>query len=141
MPEPTRIKSACHCVNLRRAANAVTQHYDRTLAPAGLTLNQYSLLNNLQRAGELSVTGLARRVGLDRTTLTRNLRPLARRGLVEDRAAPGGRDRIYGVTPGGDQALAVASPLWQKAQDAVEERLSRASLAALEESLWLLEAI
>jgi DNA-binding MarR family transcriptional regulator len=140
MPQPTRVKSQCHCVNLRRAANAVTQYYDRTLAPSGLTLNQYSLLSNLQRAGESSVTGLARRVGLDRTTLTRNLSPLVRRGLIEDRSAPVGRDRVYIVTPAGAEVISAGLPLWEAAQERFEERLSIA-LTVFEDALWNLESI
>lgn len=65
------MKRACYCINLRRMNARVTEYYDRMLAPSGLTVSQFSLLKNLDRMGECSVTGLAKAVELERSTLAR----------------------------------------------------------------------
>src|SRR3954453_22276475 len=73
---------ACTCFVIRRAARHLTQSYDRFLAPTGLRTTQYSLLSTLKRTGPRTIQSLAAEMGLDRTTLGRNLRPLERDGLV-----------------------------------------------------------
>src|SRR4051812_39261828 len=78
--------AGCTCMRLRRASRRITQIYDELLAPAGLTVTQFGLLANL-RACALSIGALASRLGMDPTTLTRNLRPLQARGLAEIGAA------------------------------------------------------
>ena len=72
----------CACFNVRKAARALTAFYDRVIAPIGLRATQGTLLVALARAGDIPVTRLAGILGMDRTTLTRNLEPLERDGLV-----------------------------------------------------------
>ena len=89
LPGPPIGQSAempCTCARLRRTARRLTRAYDRALRPSGLRLTQYSVLANVTRAGGLSITELAERLAMDRTTLTRNLRPLEAAGWV--RVAP-----------------------------------------------------
>src|SRR4249919_2845813 len=76
------VSPACTCGRLRRAARALTQLYDDAMAPAGLRVTQFSLLRTLARRGSTRITELAAAVLLDRTALSRNLDPLAARGLV-----------------------------------------------------------
>ena len=72
----------CACSQLRRTARKLSALYDQTLAPAGITVTQYALLVNVARAGKISRTALAAQLGMDRTTLTRNLMPLEKAGFV-----------------------------------------------------------
>ena len=72
----------CTCAHLRRTARRLTQAYDKALRPSGLRLTQYSVIANVVRANGLSVTDLAARLSMDRTTLTRNLRPLEAAGFI-----------------------------------------------------------
>jgi DNA-binding MarR family transcriptional regulator len=135
-------RSPCHCNGLRRATRAITGLYDRTLEPIGLTLPQLSLLRQLKRAGPLSVTRLAVVVGLERTTLGRNLRPLEQRGLIESVASEiDARERVVQVTSRGDRAMKSAAPLWRNAQQTVEQGLGRERLELLHEILDKLVAL
>src|SRR5258706_8055311 len=77
----------CACIRLRRASRALTQLYDDAMAPSGLHLTQYALLNTIARHGSIRITALAAAQLLDRTALSRNLDPLVARGLVA--VAPG----------------------------------------------------
>ena len=74
--------ATCTCFAVRRAARHVTQAFDRSLAPTGLRITQFALLSRLARSGPRNIQDLAQEMGLDRTTLGRNLRPLERDGLV-----------------------------------------------------------
>ena len=65
--------SNCLCFNLRKAARALTQTYDAALKPAGVTAPQFALLSTLAGYGPVSLSDLAAALGMDRTTLTRNL--------------------------------------------------------------------
>lgn len=106
----------CHCINMRRTTNHLTEYYNQAIEPCGLTVSQFSLLWNLDFLGHSNTTNLALRAGLDRTTLTRNLKPLLANGLMEDAAQESSRDHILSVTPKGKMALEIGIPLWQTAQ-------------------------
>src|ERR1700737_55213 len=79
----------CVCSQVRRLARKLSSLYDTLLSPQDLTITQYSLLPNIERAGRLRHTVLAEKVGMERTTLTRNLRPLTRAKWI---AAAAGQD-------------------------------------------------
>ncbi len=106
----------CACFNLRKAARAVTQLYDEVLAPSGLRGTQFSVLAVISAAGPATMTDLADTLVMDRTTLTRNLKPLLGRGLVERGEGEDRRQRPIAITPAGRDALGQALPLWEKAQ-------------------------
>src|SRR5216684_3771689 len=73
----------CHCTTLRYAAQTLTEVYDRVLAPSGLKVTQYVLLESILRdEAEKSITDLAQTLGSDRSTIGRNLRILARDGSI-----------------------------------------------------------
>ncbi len=76
------IAETCACLNVRKAARAVTQLYDEVLQPSGLRATQFNLLVAIALAGEAPVTRLADALVMDRTTLTRNLKPLESQGLI-----------------------------------------------------------
>ena len=106
----------CTCAVLRRTARRVTQAYDRALRPAGIKLTQYSVLANVRRDGGLSITELAERLAMDRTTLTRNLRPMERVGWIEVGPGPDRRRRAVRITAAGRKVFEAAFPLWQAAE-------------------------
>jgi DNA-binding MarR family transcriptional regulator len=110
------VARACVCANLRRAARAVTQLFDEALAPSGLRTTQFTLLVTSRLMGESIINELAERMAMDRTTLSRNLKPLVRNGLLEVRPGEDGRTRLVRITPAGEHALEEAYPLWQQAQ-------------------------
>ena len=111
----------CACFNVRKAARALTAFYDRALAPTGLRATQATLLVALARAGDIPVTRLAGILGMDRTTLTRNLEPLERDRLVVIRPGEDRRVKLAGITEKGRKTLAAAIPLWWEAQRGIAE--------------------
>ncbi len=131
--------SGCTCARLRRLTRRMTALYDRELAPTGLRLTQYALLATLRREagdGGVAVSDLATAMDMDRTTLTRNLRPLLDQGLVELGADPAdARVRRARVTVKGDAAFLNAMPYWRIAQDFVNHTLGVTDVGALHD--WL----
>jgi DNA-binding MarR family transcriptional regulator len=130
-PDPALPPSACTCFRLRRLTRLVTQRYDRELAAAGLNLNQYSILRRAARTPQ-TVGALAREIGMDRTTLSRDLKPLIAAGWVELASGEDdARQRLIHVTAAGKRVLAKAQPLWRKAQDDIDARLGGTHVEAL----------
>ncbi len=107
---------ACVCFNFRKAARAVTQLYDAALEPSGLRATQFSLLAALHLAGAVTISRLARGMVMDRTTLTRNLKPIEKQGFIEIVKGEDRRTRAVRLTPLGRDALALALPRWQRVQ-------------------------
>jgi DNA-binding MarR family transcriptional regulator len=133
---------ACHCTTLRYVAQTLTEVYDRVLAPGGLKVTQYVLLESiLQEEAEQSITDLAHKLGSDRSTIGRNVRVLARNGLVSLSRGSDRREHTVHVTEKGREAVALASPLWQKSQTAVVETLGEDQLKMLKTLLSQLEEI
>lgn len=129
----------CHFFNLRRATLVVTAFYDRHMEAAGVTVQQFSVLRHIQALGPLSVTALSDAMGLERTTLSRNLALLDQRGLVAAQPSPG-RRKLMALTPAGEETLGRALVCWQRAQESLESRLGRERMGQLEELLALLLA-
>jgi DNA-binding MarR family transcriptional regulator len=121
----------CTCFRVRKAARRVTQLYDHYLADAGLRITQFSLLSHLRSAGPLTMTELADRMAMDRTTLTRNLRPLQRQAFVAIAIGDDRRRRLLTLTPTGERAYKSGIGQWQKAQRAVLEELGSDTVSEL----------
>ena len=117
--------TACTCTNLRKAARVVTRAYDAAFRPIGIRATQFTLLASLAIRGELPLTGLAEILVIDRTTLTRNLKPLVGRGLVRVDRDGDRRIRRIGLTEAGKAILDEALPLWRIAQSRLIESLGR----------------
>ena len=113
----------CLCGHLRRAARAVTQVYDEAFQPTGLKATQVSLLQAAWRQGPSTLNRLAGAVVMDRTTLARNLKPLARLGLVRISQGADRRSREVTVTFSGRKALLKAYPEWRRAQARMRRRI------------------
>jgi DNA-binding MarR family transcriptional regulator len=116
-------RAPCACTVIRRAARKATQLYDDALAPAGLRITQYSLLANLDRHGAIAMTKLAELLGMDRTTLTRNVGPLERDGLIVLRSTGHGRTKLVTLTESGRRRLRAAFPYWLQAQERFDRAL------------------
>ena len=125
----------CTCARLRRTARRLTRAYDRALKPSGLRLTQYSVLANVARRSGLSVTDLAELLAMDRTTLTRNLRPLGARGWVRIAPGPDRRSRAVEITQAGRLVYQEALPLWRAAERAFRQRMGPDEAATLRQLL------
>jgi DNA-binding MarR family transcriptional regulator len=135
------MSTECACFTTRKAARALTALYDRALAPTGLRATQGTLLVALVRAGDVPVTRLAGILGMDRTTLTRNLEPLERTGLVAVRPGPDRRVKLAAITEAGRKALVRVMPLWREAQRQVVEGAGGARWDALRRELGRITAL
>jgi DNA-binding MarR family transcriptional regulator len=113
----------CACSKVRMAARAVTRAYDEALRPVGLRATQLAVLVAVGVEDTVSITALAGSLGMDRTTLTRNLRPLEKDGLVAVGNEGWRRSRALAITKQGRARLREALPLWQRAQDALRHKL------------------
>jgi DNA-binding MarR family transcriptional regulator len=128
--------ASCTCLRLRKATRRVTQIYDQMLEPSGLTIAQFSLLAQLLVQKEISIGELAEALVTDPTTLTRNIKPLNERGLLqifhdaEDR-----RRRLVMLTKEGRALIPVAYPLWRKAQAQLKTLLGGHETALLNKAL------
>lgn len=123
---------ACACFAVRRAARVITQHYDRSLRPSGLRVTQFTLLTMLALGGPLPLSRVADRLGMERTTLTRNLQPLLMKRLVAVQYGDDRRVRTIASTAKGRRAAVAALPQWRKAQRAVVGHLPAGVLESLD---------
>jgi DNA-binding MarR family transcriptional regulator len=130
------VRDHCLCLHAQRAARALARRFDEVLRPVGLTHGQFSLLMSLHRPEPPSVGSVSALLAMDRTTLTANLKPLQRRGLVKvavDREDRRGRRLI--LTAAGRAVLVAAAPLWTRAHAETERLLAPASPDALRAGL------
>jgi len=125
----------CACASLRRASRAVTQAYDRRLRGTGLSTAQFTLLQVMHLAGEMTQGRLGGLLALDVTTLSRTLRPLEKEGWLE--CTPGGdrRERYWRITSAGKKVLERSTPAWERAQRALSARVGERRLKAMIEEL------
>lgn len=123
----------CVCTSLRQAALATSAFYDHALEPSGLKVTMFRLLKRAAEAGRPNISELSRIVGLDRSTLGRNLRVLERQNLVRFEGAKDERARVVVLTPDGEMALATARPLWAEAQKSMHDLLGGQTEALLEQ--------
>jgi DNA-binding MarR family transcriptional regulator len=111
------VRDHCLCMHVRRASRALARRYDEALRPAGLTNGQFSLMMSLNRPAPPAMGDVAALLAMDRATLTANLKPLQRRGLVAVAAdSTDKRSRRLSLTEAGRKVLAAAVPIWRRAQ-------------------------
>jgi DNA-binding MarR family transcriptional regulator len=128
--------SGCTCFKLRRLTRRVTAVYDRALSAAGMRVTQYSLLAHLRGTHAVSMSQLAEALDMDRTTLTRNLKPLLEAGWVEVQpSAKDARIRLVRITRTGEVQWQAARTHWRHAQDEVHATIGSAQLAGLHHML------
>jgi DNA-binding MarR family transcriptional regulator len=112
----------CACLNFRKGSRSVTQFFDQTLAPTGLRSTQLVILIAAELFSPSSIARLARELVMDRSTLTRNLRPLLNLGYLRLAVAKDGKHKSVEVTPEGRAALLNAAPYWERSQRYLVER-------------------
>jgi DNA-binding MarR family transcriptional regulator len=129
------IAQSCVCFNLRRGARAVTQYFDALFQAHGLRATQFTLLGALTIAAKqeraLSLTQIAELMVMDRSTLTRNLQPLERDGLVKIELGADRRTRVAVVTDDGRARLAQVIDQWEAGQAHFATLLGQSNLNAL----------
>lgn len=128
-------------MNVRRAARAVTQFYDEALKPSGLTIAQLALLRHLEMADLITISELAKMMRIDRTTLNRNMKPLAEAGLIIITPGKDSRTKQVALSEAGKTAAAEGWLLWGEAQASLQEYVGTEDLARLTELLSKLEAL
>lgn len=120
------VRDTCLCLHLQRAARVVARRFDDALRPLELTQGQFSLLMSLNRPEPPSIGSVADLLAMDRTTLTANLKPLERRGLVRIKVDEADRrGRRVALTADGRALLAAAVPIWKRTHATVERKLKR----------------
>jgi DNA-binding MarR family transcriptional regulator len=123
-----QVRDACLCLHVQRAARALARRFDEVLRPLDLTQGQFSLLMSLNRPEPPSIGSVAALLAMDRTTLTANLKPLQRRGLVKvavDKQDK--RGRRLTITAAGRAVLNKAFPIWKQAHADTERLISGTS--------------
>ncbi|WP_082209943.1 MarR family winged helix-turn-helix transcriptional regulator [Fischerella sp. PCC 9605] len=113
------------------ATRAVTQLYDDTLKPLGLRGTQFTVLAALMQTGLIKLTDLTNVLSMDRTTLTRNLKPLEEQGLIEITVGEDRRERLVSLTPQGRAVVEEALPLWEQAQTKMVQGLGAEAASTL----------
>lgn len=126
------VRDHCLCLAAQRAARALARRFDEAFKPAGITSGQFSLLMSLNRPEPPTIGAVAGLLAMDRTTLTANLKPLERRGLValvtdeKDR-----RSRRIRLTDAGMAVLAAALPIWADTHAEIDRALGDGPAADL----------
>jgi DNA-binding MarR family transcriptional regulator len=122
----------CLCHNLRKTSRLLTQYYDEMLRPSGIRITQFTLMAAVQQMKESAFVPLSEYLGMDRTTLARNVELLQREGLVETAAgATDRRQQIVWLTAKGESVLQAAMPLWETAQRRALKQLNSGQASEL----------
>jgi DNA-binding MarR family transcriptional regulator len=121
----------CTNFKLRQLLRSVARLYDAEMAHTGLKTTQYSLLSHVVALGPIAPSALATRMGLDASTLTRNLRPLIDQGWCDQGPGADARSRSISITPAGRDKQAQAKAHWKRAQQSLNQRLGEEQVVAL----------
>src|SRR5437667_9255130 len=120
---PAIVALPCMCASFRRASRALTQLYDEALRPLGLRATQFTILQALSMAGEVSQGELGQILAMDSTTLTRTLRIMGREGWIVERRGEDRRERLLRLARAGRYEFNRALPFWEEAQAQLGRRL------------------
>lgn len=131
-----RVGVMCVCFNMRKATRMVTKHYDTILEPTGLRSTQFHILVTVARHEDMPITQLAELLVMDRTTLTRNLKPLEKEEWITYSVENDRRRRTVRITSLGHGVLQKALPLWEQAQDRLFDRIGETNRRGLLANLW-----
>jgi len=131
----SELRDACACQKVREASRKITRLYDEALRPAGIKVTQFTMLVVVALMEKATLTEMAEQLGMDRTTLTRNLKPLERAGLVEVSDEGYRRARQVNLTDQGAAALERALPLWRQAQSVLKARMGEEAWTRMQAGL------
>jgi len=133
------VRDTCLCLHVQRAARALARRFDEALRPVELTHGQFSLLTSLNRPEAPTLGSVAALLAMDRTTLTANLKPLERRGLVKVAVDKDDkRSRRLGITEAGRALLRKAVPIWKRTHAQTERLIKRGTPDDLRAALMAL---
>ena len=130
-PKVTSAPSGCTNFKLRQLVRRVSLGYDHAMAECGLKITQYSLLAHVEKLGPITQADLAKTMGMDSSTLSRNLRPLETAGWITVKAGDDARSHALVVTPSGLQKRKEAQTLWKRAQLQLNETVGVDDVIAL----------
>ena len=125
----------CTCGELRKAARAITLLYDNAFKSTGLLSTQFGVLQIICDIDSIRISDLAGKLGMDRTTLTRNLSVLERQGFIQISQGKDHRTRIVTATQKGRGAVAKAILLWNEVQHKVKQEMGERSWRELMQNL------
>jgi DNA-binding MarR family transcriptional regulator len=125
----------CTCGELRKAARAITLLYDDAFKSSGLLSTQFGALQVIYNIDSVRISDLADKLGMDRTTLTRNLAVLEREGFIKISQGKDHRTRIVAATQKGRSAVAKATPLWDEVQRKLRQKMGESSWHELMQNL------
>jgi DNA-binding MarR family transcriptional regulator len=123
--------ASCFCLASRQAARKITRLYDGYMQKSGIRVTQFTILSQLMLRGDLPIGKLANILGMERTTLTRNLTLLEQRKWVSIKTGDDPRSRMIGITAQGRGIVRRGFPYWSKAQAHVGKLLGADGEAAL----------
>lgn len=129
------ILSSCACHKTRMAMRSVTRSYDDAMRPVGLRATQFLVLVAVASGPAISITVLANVLGMDRSTLTRNIEPLESGGLIQKGNEGWRRSRSLRVTAAGNALISKAKPLWEGAQESLRTKLGEKDWASVHAGL------
>ncbi|MGZ5940158.1 MAG: MarR family winged helix-turn-helix transcriptional regulator [Rhizomicrobium sp.] len=133
------VRDTCICLHTQRAARALARRFDEALAPVNLSNGQFSLLVSLNRPVPPGLGAVAGLLAMDRTTLTANLKPLQRRGLVKVSVDKNDRrNRLLVLTAAGKSLLTKAVPIWRKTHGELDRHFPKSQLDAMRAGLLAL---
>ena len=116
---------ACMCGSFRRTSRALTQLYEQALRPLGLRASQFTILQLLSLAGEVSQGQLGEMLAMDSTTLTRTLEIMRRQDWIAERRGEDRRERWLCLAKAGETQLKRALPAWEKVQSRLRRQLGK----------------
>jgi DNA-binding MarR family transcriptional regulator len=123
--------AGCFCLASRQAARRITRLYDSRMQPSGIRATQFTILSQLMLRGEMPIGKLASILGMERTTLTRNLTLLEQQKWISSKAGDDPRSRMLAITGQGRGMVRRGFPYWSKAQAQVGKMLGADGQAAL----------
>lgn len=121
-------KSLCYCTNMRRSAKAISDIYNNALKKADMTVAQYYILINLERMGRSNITHWAERVGLDRSTMIRNIKLLQSKDWIDEAE---GHGKQFELSEKGRKNLSEAKIIWENTQREIERLIGKESAEAI----------
>lgn len=125
----------CTCGELRKAARAITLLYDNAFKSSGLLSTQFNVLQAIYNIDSMRISDLANKLGMDRTTLTRNLSVLERQGFIKISQGKDHRARIVTTTQKGRNSVTKTISLWNEVQHKVKDQMGESSWRELMQNL------
>jgi len=125
------LPALCPAFNIRAASRIITQLFDEILKPSGMQITQFAVLVGVFILDSPSISKLANGLVMDRTTLTRGLKPLEKEGLIKIVSGEDKRTHFVKLTPKGKSALEKTLPYWEKARTVVSEEFGKKHLDGL----------